>query len=74
MKLVYMMSSKFGFRSGKGNNDWHQLSSLITRSICWKVHEMLEPSDPSERVSKHKVWSKKIFAEIVCFPTDILPS
>ena len=29
-KSVYMMSSKFGFRSGKCNNDWHQLSSLIT--------------------------------------------
>ena len=31
-----MMSSKFRFRSGKCNHDWHQLSSLITVWICSK--------------------------------------
>ena len=69
-----MISSKFGFRSGKCNNDWHQLSSLITGWIGWKFHEMVVLSDLSEIVCKHKVWSKKIYPEIVCFPIDILPS
>ena len=35
---------------------------------------MAGPSDLSERVCKHKVQSKKIYIEIVFFPTDILPS
>ena len=65
-----MMSSKFGFRSGKCNHDWHQLSSLITVWICWKFHDIDGPSDLNEGVCKHKVWSKKICTEIVCFPTD----
>ena len=68
------MPSEFGFRYGKCINDWHQLSSLITGWICWKFHEMIGPSDLSERVCKYKVRSKKIYTEAVCFPTDILPS
>ena len=74
IKSVYIMSSKFDFKSGKCNKDWHQLSTLITRWICWKLHEMVGPSDLSERLYKHKVWSKKIYteiAEIVCFPKGI---
>ena len=35
---------------------------------------MAGPSDLSERVCKHKVWSMKIYIEIDSFPTDILPS
>ena len=53
-KPVHMISSKFGFRSVKYNNDWHQLSSLITGWILLKI-EMAGPSDLSERVCKHKV-------------------
>ena len=48
-KPVYMMLSKFGFRSEKCINDWHQLSSLITGWICQKFHEMAGHSDLSER-------------------------
>ena len=69
-----MISSKFGFGSGKCNNEWHQLSSLVTKWICWKFDEMVVLSDLSEIVCKHKVWSKTIYAEKVCFPKDILPS
>ena len=69
-----MISSKFGFRSGKYNNDLHQLSSLMTGSIGWNFHEMVVLSNLSEIVCKHTVWSKKIYPEIVCFPIDILPS
>ena len=69
-----MMSSKFGFRSGKCNNDWHQLSYLIKGWICQKFHEMAGPSDLSERACKHKVQSKKISIEMVSFPADIMPS
>ena len=54
-KSVYMIPSKFGFRPGKYNNDWHQLSSSITGWICKKLHEMAGPSDLSERVCKHKL-------------------
>ena len=50
-----MMSSKFGFRSGKCNNDWHQLSSLITGWICQKFHEMAGSSDLSEGVCKQGI-------------------
>ena len=84
MKSVYMMPSKFGFRSGKFNNDWHQLSSLITVWIGWKFHKMVVLSDLTEIVCRHKVWSKKIYQtqgmkqedlpELVCFPIDILQS
>ena len=35
---------------------------------------MAGPSDLSERVCKNKVLCKKIYIEIVSFPTDILPS
>ena len=35
---------------------------------------MAGPSDLNERVCKHKVESKKIYIEIVSFPTDVLPS
>ena len=69
-----MVPSKFGFRSGKCNHDWHQLYSLITGWICWKFQDIEVPSDLSEGVRKDKVWSKKIYTEIVCFPTDILSS
>ena len=69
-----MISSKFGFTSGKYNNDWNQLSSLITRAISWKFHEMVVISDLSEIMCKHKVWSKTIYPEIVCFPIDVLSS
>ena len=74
IKSVYKVSLKFGSRSRKCNNDWHHLSSLIPGWICCKFHEMVGPSDLSERVCKHKVWGKKMYTEIVCFPTDIFPS
>ena len=45
-----MMLSKLGFRSGKCINDWHQLSSLITRWICEKFYEMAGPWDLCERL------------------------
>ena len=35
---------------------------------------MAGPSDLSERVCKHKVKIKKIYIEIISFPTNILPS
>ena len=54
-KSVYMMSSKFGFRSGKCNNNWHELLFLITGWICYKIHEIAGISDLSERACKHKV-------------------
>ena len=69
-----MMSSKFGFRSETCNHDWHQLSSLITRWIYWKFHDIGRPSDLSEGVCKQKVWSKKIYTEIFCISTVILSS
>ena len=50
IKSVYMMSSKFGPRSGKHNPDWHQLSSLITGWIRWTFHDNDGPSDLSEGV------------------------
>ena len=67
-----MMSLKFAFRSGKCSPDWHQLSSLITGWICWKFHDIGGTSELSKGVCKHKVWSKKIYTEMVCFPADIL--
>ena len=69
-----MMSSKFGYRSGNKNHDWHQWSSLTTGWICWKSHDTEGPSDLSEGVYKHKVWSKKFYRETVFFPTVILSS
>ena len=68
------MSSKFGFRPGKYNHDWHLWSFLITGWICWQSHDIEGPSDLSEGVCKQKVRSKTIYTEIVRFPTDILSS
>ena len=45
-----MMSAKYGFRSGKYNPDWHQLSSLITGRIPWTFHDTGGPTDLSEGV------------------------
>ena len=42
IKSVYMMSLKFGIRSGKCNPDW------ITGWICWKFHDIGGTSDLSE--------------------------
>ena len=67
-----MMASKFGFKSAKCNYDWHQSSSLITGWICWTLYDIGGPADLSEGVCNHKAWSKKIYTEVVCFPTDIL--
>ena len=72
IKSVYMMWSEFEFRSGKLCHEWHYLSSLITGWICWKCHNIGGPSDLSKGVCQHKLWSKKIYTERVCFTTDIL--
>ena len=60
------------YRSGKWNHDWHQLSFLRTWWICWTCHDIGGSSDLSEGLCKHKVWSNKIYTEIVYFPKDIL--
>ena len=60
------------FKFSNSNHDWLQLSSLITRWICWKFYDIGEPSDLSKGVCKHKLESKKIYTEGVCFFTDIL--
>ena len=59
------MPSEFGFRSGKSNYDWHQLSPSITGYVCWKFHDMAGPSDLSKGVCKHKLWNKNIYTEKV---------
>ena len=68
---VEIKSSKLEFRSGNWNHDCYQSSFLITRWICWKFHDIGLPSNLSEGVWKHKVWSKNIYTEKVCFLTDI---
>ena len=57
-----MMSSKFGFRSGKCNHDWHQLSSLITGWICWTFHDIGWPSDLNERLA-NTIYEAKRFTQ-----------
>ena len=61
------------FKFSNDNHDWLQLSSLITGWICWKCYDIGGPSDLRKGVCKHKLRSKKIYTEEVCFLTNILP-
>ena len=57
-----MISSIFGLRSGKcSNNDWNELSFLITGWIGWKFCEMDVLSDLSEIVCNLKKKTVLIF-------------
>ena len=62
-----MISLKFGFRSGKYNHDWrHQLSSLTTGWIHWKLHDIGGPSHVQTQDMKQED------LHIVCFARDSL--
>ena len=61
------------FKFSNSNYGWLQLWSLITGWICWKFYDIDGPSDLSKAVCKHKLGSKNIYTEGVCFLTDILP-
>ena len=56
-----MISSNVRCRSGKCNNDWHQLSSLITGWIGWKFHEMVVLSDLREIVCEYTKYEARRF-------------
>ena len=59
------------FKFSNSNHGWLQLSSLITGCICWKFYNINGPLDLNKGVCKHKLESKKIYTDGVCFLTDI---
>ena len=56
------------FKLSNSKHNWLQLSTVEN------FMKLVDLSDLSKGVCKHKLWSKKIYSEGVLFLTDVLPS